>query len=293
MKNLLNIVETGIAISTVYEANKWIEEKANQLRIDNQRVGALVDIACHVGYMDNDTWQTFIAGLGIKATLNDTYNEMKMYCDYVVQIEIGKYVQLTRLPIYQAKDTLSDILLRGDLYEKCAFLGLLMAKSQTHLISSQLYRHAQDVLNDNSSGQHRKISNETYRSPTGRINNVSFNLDQYENNIIGLQVITNFEISNAIGLQCQLIAWFEFDNGQILKDGNNQYRSGNGQVATFQNFSPRYENSIYETFGLFIPYDELHLKKEGTHNIRFYLGLFADEDRLSMSGYNNFSITYR
>ena len=292
MNNLQKIIETGMAISTVYEANKWIEEKASQLGRENQRIAALVDIACHVGYMDNDTWQTFIAGLGLKATLNDNYSEMKTYCDYVVQIEVGKYAQLTRLPLRQAKELLADILLRGALYERCAYLGLLMAKSQNHLISSQLYKHAQGVLTANSTSQRRTISNRANSSPAGKINNVTLNLDQYSEGVKGVQIIASLEIDNAAGLNCQLIAWFEFSNGQVLKDGNGRYKSGNGQVATYDNFSPRYESSVYKAFKLFLPYDELHLEKEGRHDIRFNLGLFVGNDKLSVSGYKNFSITY-
>lgn len=288
--NLLNILKTGIALAQIYDANNWIEEKANQISNNNQRVSGLVDIAYHVGYMNDDTWQKFIAGLSLKASMDKSYQEMRMYCNHVVNLEVGKFSQLIQLPVSEGQAIVRNIFSHGNIYDQCAYFGLLMAKSERNLMASQLYDFAQRLLTSNSAP--RQISN----SPSaayGKINNITLNLDVFQDGIKGLEILVHFNMIDSVGVNCEIIAWFEFSNGQVLKDGNGKYATQNGNVATYDHFQPPYENSLYKEFSMFLPYDEMHLKKEGRHDIRFKVGLYSGDKQVAVSDYSHFSITYR
>jgi len=291
---LEKLVDTGIALNSIYEANKWIELKATELQSKNTNVSAQVDIAYHIGYMDNETWKKFSAGLALKVLSNKKFAEMKNYCDFVVALEVGKYKHLTSLPIGEGMEILGHVLNTAPMYEKCAYIGLLMAKSQNDIKANQLYHYSQKLLTHGLHSPSPPMLNATYSnaSPSGKILEFKLVLDVQSDQNFGLEIHTKFSIEDSINKDCELTAWFEFSNGQELKDLNNKYGSVDGNVATFKRFSPPYQSSLYENMTLFLPYDELHLKKEGSHSIRFQVGLFCNGTQLDKSEYLQFSIRY-
>lgn len=107
----------------------------------------------------------------------------------------------------------------------------------------------------------------------------------------GLEIHIDFEVDNLSGKTCEIAVYFEFDNGVILKDYNNNYRTTDGQVAISSNFVPPYTGTRFNDFTLFIPYSELHIAS-GVHNLRYNIIIFdkSTNKAVCRSGYYNFGL---
>ena len=108
----------------------------------------------------------------------------------------------------------------------------------------------------------------------------------------GMEVHTAFSLDNLDGRQCQIIVYFEFSNGQKLRDINSSYGTTDGYVATYENFTPPYTSSLYNDYCLYIPYSELHLAP-GQHQLRYHVCIFdmSTGKAVATSDYIYFSLT--
>lgn len=88
----------------------------------------------------------------------------------------------------------------------------------------------------------------------------------------GMTIHVQFRVHNLAGVMCRAVAYFRFSSGEKLADRNNAYRTADGQVAVGEEFTPRYKNTVFDDFSLFLPYSELHLTK-GKHNVQFFISL--------------------
>ncbi len=89
----------------------------------------------------------------------------------------------------------------------------------------------------------------------------------------GMMIHARFTVEGAQQQSCQAAAYFYYSTGEILKDFNQTYRAPDGQVSVAQDFTPPYEQTAYEDFTLFLPYDELHMAP-GDYNLKFQLKLY-------------------
>ena len=96
-------------------------------------------------------------------------------------------------------------------------------------------------------------------SPEARILKVWVDHNQFEDGVKGMRIHVKFEVDNLKGGKGSVIAYFYYKSGNPLKDSNEKYRTKSGKVSGSRNFQPRYVNSIYEDFKLFMPYRELHM----------------------------------
>lgn len=108
----------------------------------------------------------------------------------------------------------------------------------------------------------------------------------------GIEVHTKFSLDNLSGKQCQIIAYFEFSNGQKLRDINSNYGTTDGYVATYENFTPPYTSTLYNDYCLYIPYNELHMAP-GQHQLRYYVCIFdmTTGKAVAKSDYIYFTLT--
>ena len=86
----------------------------------------------------------------------------------------------------------------------------------------------------------------------------------------GMLIHTHFIVQGARQDQCQMTAYFHYANGDVLKDFDQDYKTGDGQVAVWEDFTPQYDSTEFEDFVLFMPYDELHMAA-GSHELKFDL----------------------
>lgn len=124
------------------------------------------------------------------------------------------------------------------------------------------------------------------------INNVWVDHNVYEDGVKGMRIHVKFDVEGMKGRNGRVIAYFRYKNGKALEDKNNSYKTTSGKVCTFRNFSPSYDNSTYNDFTLFMPYDELHLGY-GKTDVQFKVSIYDKEDDFFMgnSSYYDFQFT--
>lgn len=86
----------------------------------------------------------------------------------------------------------------------------------------------------------------------------------------GMLIHAHFMVQGARQDNCQMSAYFHYANGDILKDFDEDYKTGDGQVSVWEDFTPQYDSAEFEDFVLFMPYDELHMAP-GNHELKFDL----------------------
>jgi serine/threonine-protein kinase len=88
----------------------------------------------------------------------------------------------------------------------------------------------------------------------------------------GMLLHAHFIIEGARQQKCQLTAYFHYATGEVLKDFDQDYRTDDGQVSVWEDFTPEYDSTEFEDFKMFMPYDELHMEA-GHHQLKFDLQL--------------------
>lgn len=95
----------------------------------------------------------------------------------------------------------------------------------------------------------------------------------------GMNIIVNYSVEGMKGKTGDLNAYFYFEDGTPLKDGNKSsvpcYGTYGGSVVVGKQFTPRYDD-VAMSSTLFMPYDELHLRK-GEFSLKYYCAIFDDE----------------
>lgn len=95
----------------------------------------------------------------------------------------------------------------------------------------------------------------------------------------GMNIIVNYSVEGMKGKTGDLNAYFYFEDGTPLKDGNKSsvpcYGTYSGSVVVGKQFTPRYDD-VAMSSTLFMPYDELHLRK-GKFSLKYYCAIFDDE----------------
>lgn len=277
--NLKVFVDTVVTLKTIDNVNTWINEKARQIANPQTKITGLIDIAYNVGIMDNDTWKAFSAGLEMKS-FNSDFQYIKDYCNYVVRLETGKFRQLLSLSSQEAAFLLIDDFQRSsNAEEQCAYLGLLKSRSQD-VKASYILNQLIDTLNNQRTIQTR---------PSGFIESVWTAHNIFQNNEKGMYIHTRFQIDNSRGKESSLIAWFYYGNGIMLEDLNGRYGNSSKHVCVWQAFTPSYDSTSFKEFTLFIPYDEFHIQRTGTYEVKFYVGLFSGNDLLAESNFISFN----
>ena len=110
----------------------------------------------------------------------------------------------------------------------------------------------------------------------------------------GMNIIVNYSVEGMKGKTGDLNAYFYFEDGTPLKDGNKSsvpcYGTYNGSVVVGKQFTPRYDD-VAMSSTLFMPYDELHLRK-GKFSLKFYCAIFDDEmKQQATSNWKYFTVT--
>lgn len=97
-----------------------------------------------------------------------------------------------------------------------------------------------------------------------------------QNGLKGMTIKSSFNIKNAKGKKCKIGSFFLYRDGTPLKDQNQLYLSRDGDVATYNDFTPLYDNTNFKDLEVFIPYDELHLGN-GRTKLKFISCVWDDK----------------
>ena len=107
-------------------------------------------------------------------------------------------------------------------------------------------------------------------APSGNFVSVSVQHNIQRDGRTGMLIHAHFVIQGARQDNCQLAAYFHYESGEILKDFDGDYKTGDGQASVWEDFIPQYDSTEFEDFTLFMPYDELHMEP-GEYKLKFNL----------------------
>jgi hypothetical protein len=108
----------------------------------------------------------------------------------------------------------------------------------------------------------------------------------------GMLIHVKFTTQGTKGVKSRAIAYFHYADGKVLKDADGDYTTNDGQVSVGKDYQPNYDNTKYDDYQLFMPYEQLHLPT-GTYSLKFSVALYdyALEDFLAESDFVTFSAT--
>ena len=112
-------------------------------------------------------------------------------------------------------------------------------------------------------------------TPTAEIEDIWVDHNVYEDGVKGMRIHIKMNVHNFRNKSGRATVYFYDNNGNALVDRNNSYDTTDGKVAVGKNFTPGYDNTVYEDFKIFMPYNELHISYQGT--FKFYVMLWNKE----------------
>lgn len=101
----------------------------------------------------------------------------------------------------------------------------------------------------------------------------------------------HFVVRNMKDKLVSCTAYFFHGNGNKLIDTNGAFRSFDGQIATGDTYTPKYERSVMEDFELVIPYSELHVFPGWNTPIKIVVCI-TDSNNTPLAQSDYYSFTY-
>jgi hypothetical protein len=131
---LLNkALEVGVAIKSMSDIDKWINEKIQELSYQSSVSSALIETAYEVAKMDNDGWKYLQAHLSVKTFNNDRAAYFLNYCNYVVNLENTTIKELLSYDLREAWDIFSFNLQSMETFEIAAHFGILKVSAEHNM----------------------------------------------------------------------------------------------------------------------------------------------------------------
>lgn len=104
----------------------------------------------------------------------------------------------------------------------------------------------------------------------------------------GMRVHVKFSVKNLKDVKSYVAVYFQKKDGTSLTTGNPDFRSQNGNLAIFYSIKPAYDDAEYNDIQLFMPYDELNLKR-GRHDLKMDVDLiYENGEMIEHLTYNEF-----
>lgn len=129
---------------------------------------------------------------------------------------------------------------------------------------------------------------------TGKIENINVEYNVYENGIKGMKIYLKFSVQQMKDISGMCVAYMYYEDGTPLKDTNGSNRTADGQCSFRKDFTPSYDNSVYNDFVIFVPLSELEAGK-GQHEMKFSCVLWEMSSdtptSIARSGYYSFTLT--
>lgn len=111
--------------------------------------------------------------------------------------------------------------------------------------------------------------------PSVTIREMEVTHNVFQSNQAGIQIRLNFVITNRKDIQCRAAVYFYDENNNPLQDINQRYHNVNNKVSVGSTFKPRFEESFYNDYILFMPYCELD-QKDGDHQLNFTAQIYDE-----------------
>lgn len=112
----------------------------------------------------------------------------------------------------------------------------------------------------------------TAQERSGVINGVWYENGKYEYEP-GIWFKVDFNINGCYSENCTIVIYFYDENGNTLKDKNQEYYATDGTICTMEDFTPGFQYTQYTKYPLFIPVNEFHVGP-GKYKFLFKVSLF-------------------
>ena len=123
----------------------------------------------------------------------------------------------------------------------------------------------------------KQVENKPVQVPntpvTATINKIEVTHNVLQSGQPGIQIRLSFSIQHRKGIACEMNAYFFDEQGNPLLDVNNKFRTVSGKVCIGTNFTPEFDDALFNDYLLFLPYVELDLP-DGKRNLSFSVQLF-------------------
>jgi len=110
------------------------------------------------------------------------------------------------------------------------------------------------------------------------VNRVWVDYDVFENKRKGMRIHINFEVTGLKGVDSKLAVRVQKENGDFLMT-DSSYSNSEGQLQVEFAMKPGYPTSVYKDADVFLPYDEIILRK-GVWNLSLDIDLNYDDGEL-------------
>ncbi len=111
--------------------------------------------------------------------------------------------------------------------------------------------------------------------PSATIREMEVTHNVFQSNQAGIQIRLNFVITNRKDIQCRTAIYFYDEKHNALQDINQRYHSADNKVSVGSTFKPRFEESFYNDYILFMPYCELD-QKDGDYQLNFTAQIYDE-----------------
>lgn len=109
-----------------------------------------------------------------------------------------------------------------------------------------------------------------------------------ENGRNGMRIHVKFSVKNLKGVSSYVAVYFQKKDGTNLTTSDSDFRSENGNLAVFSSLKPAYDDAVYNDVQLFMPYEELGLKR-GKHDLKMDIDLIRENgDKIEHLTYHEF-----
>ena len=132
-------------------------------------------------------------------------------------------------------------------------------------------------------------SNKTEISST--VNRVWIDYDVYEGRRKGMRIHINFEVTGLKGVDSKLTARVRRENDSFLMSSNDGFSNDSGELEVAFEMKPGYPTTVYKDAQIFLPYDEIVLRK-GVWNLKLDIDLnYENGDLIDHLAYHEFEFT--
>ena len=133
------------------------------------------------------------------------------------------------------------------------------------IITSDSYAFA---LQKGSATGGQQDEGSTLEPITGTIKDITMEHNVVQDDKKGMKILVDFSLQNMRGTDGVCAIYFCYDNGDKVMGVTEEYRVSDGQASIWEKINPRYDDTIYTDFEMFIPYSELNVPK-GKHDLKF------------------------
>lgn len=131
---------------------------------------------------------------------------------------------------------------------------------------------------------------------TASIERVWVDYNVTENGRKGMKIHVKFNVNGMKGEEGGVAAYFYCaDDNSPLMSKNGRYEAVDKQVTAYDSITPGYENTVYNDYDLFMPYDEIevgqHVNSSGKANLKFIVKVYQGSKFLAVAQEYRFSFT--